>query len=176
MASHAIKSSDLLRPTVYMDSLAAMVVQNIANGATLTATCSMPGFPTPWVLRRWCGERPDFAEALNMAQEVRAAVLVDQAQDIADDASNDYIMVLRPDGRYEEVVNHANVQRSKLKVEVRKWVAGRLHRAAWGDSKQVDINAKVLTMSMTDEQLDEALAKATDKLRLIGPQVIDNVE
>lgn len=167
-------ATNLLTPTVFIEALATLLVERVASGEKVTATCAAPGFPSLWVLRRWCAERPDFAAALNVAQEVRAMVLVDEAQDIADDSSDDWITVVHKDGREEVVLNHEHVQRSKLRVDMRKWIAGRLHREAWGEAKQVDINAKVLTINLTDDELDRQLAQATDKLRLID-QVIENV-
>lgn len=177
MNANAIKSAQLLRPTVFSEGLGALVVRTIAAGATITATCATPGFPNPWTLRRWCHERPDFARDVDTAQRVRASGLIDQAMGIADDDRADYVAVTRKDGRIEMVFNHEHVARSKLRVDTRKWVAGRLDRSSWGDSKQVDVNAKILTISLSDDELDRQLRQAADKLRQItldtAGQVID---
>ena len=164
--------ANLFKAMDYSPALAHLVVLSIAGGQTLTATCSQPGFPSPWVLRRWCRENPELAEDIQTAQYVRAHVLVDEAQAIADDATGDYRTVTRRDGRQEEVFDHENVARSKLKVDVRKWIAGKLNRAAWGESKQIDIDAKVLTVSLSEEQLDKRLHAATEKLRTIAPNLL----
>jgi len=164
----------LLRPHVYSEAMGQLVVDAIAGGLSLIAVCALPGFPTPRTLRKWCREYPEFERDVTTAEHIRAERLIDEALDIADDSSGDYVTVTRKDGREERVFEHEHASRAKLRVEMRKWIASKLHRRVWGDSKQVDISAKILTINLTDDELDRQLLQAADKLRVINPQPIDN--
>ena len=164
----------LLRPHVYSEAMGRLVVDAIAGGLSPIAVCALPGFPTPRTLRQWCREYPEFERDVTTAEHIRAERLIDEALAIADDTSGDYVTVARRDGREEQVFDHEHASRAKLRVEVRKWIASKLNRRAWGDSKQVDINAKILTINLTDDELDRQLQQAADRLRAIDPQLIDN--
>lgn len=156
--------SALLKPTAYSQGMAELILELHAGGCSLIAVCSQPGFPTASQLYQWAIHHPEFAEALDVAKKVYSAALVNEAVEIADDASRDYKTVTRQDGRTEQVFDHEHATRSKLRVDVRKWVAARTDRTGWGDSKQVDINAKVLTVNMSDEELDRRLEQVRAKL------------
>lgn len=60
---------------------------------------------------------------------------IDDVLEISDDDSNDTTV----DGKG----NSANVNRSRLKVQSRQWIAGRMNFKRFGDRKQVDLDAKV---------------------------------
>jgi hypothetical protein len=106
----------------------------------------------------------EFAEALELASAIKADLLVEQAQDIADDASQDYKDVTRRDGRVERVLDAEHVNRSKLRVHIRQWAATRLSRKAWGDAKQIDIDATLSVQNLTDEEIDRRLLAANARL------------
>lgn len=156
--------SALLTPADYSLAMAAHILDLHAGGLSIVAICAQAGFPSASQLHQWVTHHPDFAEALDVAKRVYSATLINEAVDIADDASRDYKTVTRQDGRQEQVFDHEHATRSKLRVDVRKWVASRVDRGSWGDSKQVDINAKVLTVNMTDDELDKRLEQARMKL------------
>jgi hypothetical protein len=69
------------------------------------------------------------------AREARAHRYADEVIVIADDASRDYIEFETPTGRIRREPNHELVQRSRLRVDVRKflmekWAPGRYGAAA----------------------------------------------
>ena len=61
---------------------------------------------------------------------------LDDLIELADDSSND----LTEEGR----ANSANVNRSRLQVETRKWIAGKLNFKRFGDKQQVDLEANIV--------------------------------
>ena len=156
--------SALFKTAEYSQPLAELVLEQHAGGLSLVAICAQPGFPSASQLYQWSIHHPDFAEALEVTKRVYSAALVNQALEIADDASGDYKTVTRQDGRTEQVFDHEHATRSKLRVDVRKWVASRTDRLGWGDSKQIDLNAKVLTVNLSDDEVDRRLASAMAKL------------
>ena len=62
--------------------------------------------------------------------------MTSQAQliDTADDASRDYVAT--SDGK--RIVDHENIQRSRLRVDARKWAAARLAPKKYGDRIEHD--------------------------------------
>src|SRR5258707_6607330 len=69
------------------------------------------------------------------AREEQADKLFREIIEIADDASGDYVTT--SDG--QEVVNHENIQRSRLRVDARKWAAARLAPKKYGDHISHDV-------------------------------------
>lgn len=61
---------------------------------------------------------------------------LDDLIELADDKADD----LTEEGR----ANSANVNRSRLQVETRKWIAGRLNFKRFGDKQQVDLEANIV--------------------------------
>ena len=65
---------------------------------------------------------------------MQADALFDEALEIADAVSDDWITT--EDGR--KILDHEHVQRSKLRVETRKWAAGKLAPKRYGDKMNLE--------------------------------------
>jgi hypothetical protein len=89
---------------------------------------------------RWLGDDryAKFREQYARAREAQADAIFDEILDIADDGSNDWMERRREDGSVDEVVNHEHIQRSKLRVDARKWMAGKLAPKKYGEKVQLD--------------------------------------
>lgn len=160
---------NILVPTTYNDSLAATICEQIAQGVPATTVCKAPGFPPYTTLIVWMNEHPEFLEAMARADKSRAEVLIDDSLTIADDATEDWRTVTHKGGGTSEVFNHEHATRSKLRVETRWKLAKCLNRDRFGDNKKLDIEAKVLTMHLTDEVLNQRLIQATRRMIDITP-------
>ncbi len=57
----------------------------------------------------------------------------DEITDIADDGSNDYIEQEQKNGKIARVLDGEHVQRSRLRVDTRKWVLARMLPKIYGD-------------------------------------------
>jgi hypothetical protein len=77
--------------------------------------------------------KPDFRDQYARAKNESADVLVEQMIDIADDGTNDFIET--EDG---VKFNHEHVQRSRLRVDTRKWIASKLKPKKYGE--RLDMN------------------------------------
>lgn len=67
------------------------------------------------------------------ARDIQADLLADQIIQLADDKSHD-----TQAGEFGEVGNAAAIQRSRLQVEARKWIAAKLKPKKYGDKVEVD--------------------------------------
>lgn len=89
-------------------------------------------------IMNWLGYRPEFVQQYARARDAQADALVDESLDIADDGSNDW-MERRSEAEKGAgvntgwVLNGEHVQRSKLRVEQRRWAASRLAPKRYGD-------------------------------------------
>ncbi len=63
---------------------------------------------------------------------MQADALFDEALEIADDASGDW----STDKDGKKTLDHEHVQRSRLRVDTRKWAAGKLAPKRYGDKLQ----------------------------------------
>ncbi|GAB2528279.1 hypothetical protein GCM10027189_03980 [Rufibacter soli] len=89
----------------------------------------------------------DFLEQYTRAREVQAELLADEIVDIADDNSRD------------AVSNSGAIERSKIKIDARKWVASKLLPKKYGNQQQVNIDGGV-NITWKEERTYEADDKA----------------
>jgi hypothetical protein len=75
----------------------------------------------------------DFRDQYARAREEQADFLFEQCLAIADDDSGDVTIVTDGKGNAVERVDHENIQRSRLRVDTRKWMAAKLAPEKYGD-------------------------------------------
>lgn len=128
------------RPRLYSDELAAKVCTSIAEGRSLKKTCSLEGMPSMLTVFKWLQDETLTAFAANYARarEVQVSKFADELQDICDDASNDYTT----DEEGNVVVNHENIQRSKLRIDTRKWILAKMMPKKYGDRQAIELTGK----------------------------------
>ena len=110
------------RPGKYTDEWAKRFCGLIAEGHSVRQICSQPGQPDKSQVYRWLDENDDFRDQYGRAREEQADKFFKEIIEIADDASGDCVST--SDG--ETIVDHENIQRSRLRVDARKWAAARL--------------------------------------------------
>ena len=122
------------RPSRYTPELAAKICARLAEGETLRSICRDETMPSKTTLLRWLADERnvDFRDQYAHAREMQADALFDEALEIADDASGDW--TVDKDGK--KTLDHEHVQRSRLRVDTRKWAAGKLAPKRYGDKLQ----------------------------------------
>jgi hypothetical protein len=66
--------------------------------------------------------------------------MADELLEISDDASNDWMARRAKSGDIESVPDNEAVQRSRLRVDTRKWLMGKLKPKKYGDKIQHEHN------------------------------------
>lgn len=92
------------------------------------------------------------------ARDVQADTLADEIQDIADDGSNDYVMT-----QYGIKADHEHIQRSRLRVDTRKWIASKLKPKRYGEKIQQEVtglDGQPLIPDMSKEERKALALKA----------------
>jgi hypothetical protein len=61
--------------------------------------------------------------------------LADRILEIAADSSGDWVEKLQPDGKVVVVVDHENIARSRLRINILKWIAARMAPRKYGNRR-----------------------------------------
>ena len=90
--------------------------------------------PASSTVFKWLGEQKAFSEQYARAREAQMEVMAQEIVDIADDSSED----AQTDDNGNVRQNSEFVQRSKLRVDTRKWLMSKLAPKKYGE--KVDLN------------------------------------
>lgn len=120
------------RPSDYTSELADLILDRIAEGESLRAICRDDEMPNRATVFRWLASDAAFSDQYARAREAQAEALFEDMLEIADDSSRDTKLVGR-DGEEREVCDTEFVQRAKLRVDTRKWMAGKLAPKKYGE-------------------------------------------
>jgi hypothetical protein len=118
--------------------------------------------PTPPTVHRWISNDPALADCYVQAVKARAELIFDEILEITDDARNDWMEKQLENGKVIEVLNKEHVQRSKLRVDARKWVLGCMNPAQYGNFTRQELTGRDgaplhPTVPVSDAQLAAAL-------------------
>ena len=121
------------RPTVYTPEIAQEICEKLAEGQTLREVCRADHLPDERTVRRWAlgnvnGFSPQYAEA----REIGYHVMADELLEIADNGTNDW---MERNGQDSEgwQANGEHVQRSRLRLDTRKWMLSKVLPKIYGD-------------------------------------------
>lgn len=124
------------RPTDKTPELITDILVKLMEGQSLVKICKAEGMPCYATVCNWLAADKQFLESYVKAREVQADYIFDEALDIADDSSEDEIMT--EEGR--RLLNKEFVARSKLRVETRLRMAGKLAPKKYGDKIMQEVS------------------------------------
>lgn len=111
------------------------------------------------MVMRWLSEQPAFRDQYARAREAQADYWAEEIVDIADDGTNDYVEKERSDGSTYEAVDQEHINRSRLRVDTRKWLMARMAPKKYGDKIQQELSGS-LEIRASKEQRDAAVRAA----------------
>jgi hypothetical protein len=117
----------------------ATICDRISNGESLRQICDDEGLPAASTVFLWLSEDSAFSEQYARAREAQADAIFDEILLIADDGRNDWMERKNADGQnigWQE--NGEAMRRSQLRIDARKWMAGKLQPKKYSDKLQVD--------------------------------------
>jgi hypothetical protein len=119
------------RPSDYTQEIADLICEKLCDGESLRAICLSDDMPSRSTVFKWLNDNQYFSDQYARAKEEQAESLADDIIAIADqyDTAKD---TLQPD----------LVQRAKLRIDSRKWVASKLKPKKYGDKVQTEISGK----------------------------------
>ena len=138
------------RPSGYRDEIATTICERIAAGESLASIGRDESMPAATVIYRWLNVNSSFRDSYAQARESQMEFYSNQIIDIADDAENDYVETI--DGPR---LNPENVQRSRLKIDARKWIMAHLMPKKYGDQIKIDGRLEVVPRLIVKSVIDE---------------------
>jgi hypothetical protein len=120
------------RPSDFNQEIVERICERIADGESLRTICDDDDMPAKSTVFKWLSLHANFADQYARARETQADTIFDEILSIADDGSNDWMV--RKHGESESwVENGEAIRRSVLRVDARKWMAGKLRPKKYGD-------------------------------------------
>lgn len=142
------------RPSDYSQELADAICERIADGESLRRICTDEDMPAKSTVFRWLSLNTAFSDQYAKAKEEQAESLFDEILDIADDGRNDYMSSVDDEGGLAYKLMGENIQRSRLRLDARKWMAGKLRPKKYGEKIEHEhsgsLNVSVNEMSDDD--------------------------
>lgn len=124
-------------------AIADRICERIAEGISTRKACEELQ-QNRSELYKWLGENPSFADQFARAKNESAESLADELIDIAEDGRNDWEE--RENAKTGETyiaLNREAIERSRLRIDARKWVASKLLPKKYGDRLQTDNETRV---------------------------------
>lgn len=138
-----VKTKKRGRPTKYSKKLADLICARLSEGVSLRTICLSEDMPVASSVFLWLRTKKGFSEQYARAKEESADAMSEEILDIADDGRNDWMTITRGDTDIE-VVNHEVVNRSKLRVDTRKWIMAKMKPKKYGDKLDLTSDNKPL--------------------------------
>jgi len=120
-------------PYKWTEDIEAEIFDRIAKGQAVRNICKddwLPSWPT---VNKRLREDPAFLARYASAREDQADAIFEECLAIADSQEGDVITV---DG--VDQTNHDVIARAKLRIDTRKWMAGKLRPKVYGDKAIVE--------------------------------------
>ncbi len=117
------------RPTTFTQKVADTICERIAAGESLRKITADPGMPCQTAVFSWLARHEAFAQQYARAREQQMDAMAEELLEIADDGTNDF--KLDKDGN--EVLDSEHIQRSRLRVDTRKWLMSKLKPKKYGE-------------------------------------------
>lgn len=120
------------QPTSYNKKIAQEIAETVSvSSKGLKKLCAEnPHWPCEDTIYTWRIAHPEFSELYTKAKKKQVEVFVEEIISIADDTSQDFC----ENSNGEEVANNELINRSRLRIDTRKWVAAKLAPRLYGDS------------------------------------------
>ena len=142
------------RPSKYTDKLADKICQMIAQGQSVRSICAKKDMISMQTFFRWLRENDKFREQYAQACKERSYAQAEEIIDIADNATNDYMEKLEGDGY---IFNSENVQRSRLRIDTRKWLMSKMNPKVYGDKLDMTTNGNDIGVTLSASQAEQLL-------------------
>ena len=148
------------RPSTYTQEIADEICAGLAEGKSLRTVCSAEHLPCVATVFNWFRTKEGFLEQYTRAKEESADALTDEMLDIADDGSNDWMANNSDEeGKLNYQINGEHIQRSRLRIETRKWLSSKLKPKKYGDKITTE-HTGVVGLIPIEEGTDPAKAAA----------------
>lgn len=133
------------RPTDYSQQLADKICAKLTIGESIRTVCKPDGMPSIETFYRWLRTYPEFNEQYARAKQESADAMAEELLDIADNGTNDWMEDNYDKGKTPGyALNGENIQRSRLRVDTRKFLMAKMKPKKYGEKLDMTTNGKDL--------------------------------
>lgn len=156
------------RPTTYTQEMATLICARMAEGESLRSICRDKTTPAMSTVFLWVSKHKEFSEQYKLAMASRADAMFEEMFDIADDGQNDWMEILDKDGdNIGWRVNGENIQRSRVRIDTRKWALSKMMPKKYSDkspsdTSEIDIQIKLLELQKLQREVNPPKVNAPD--------------
>lgn len=120
------------------NELVDYVCNEITEGRSLRSICAEEGMPSVGTFLRWVSEDSVLSEQYARARSIQMDFYADDMAHIADEcpASNE------------------DVQKAKLRIDTRKWIASKLKPKKYGDKIQTEHSGEINIVKLDSDDMD----------------------
>ena len=130
------------RPTIYSLELTSVICARISDGESIRKISKDEDMPHMSTIFRWLTLYPEFKEQYEISMQERLQGMAEELLDIADNGVNDWMERNEKDNP-GYVYNGEHVQRSRLRVDIRKWFLSKHLPKVYGDKAQVEHSGEI---------------------------------
>lgn len=146
------------------------ICAGIAGGITLKELCEADDMPSTTTVYKWLVTTTTFAASYARARDQQMDVWADDIVTIADDARNDVMDRVIQNGGTERVLDPENINRSKLRIDTRKWIMARLASKRYGD--RIEIEQTVTIETVPDHEMQARVLARMERLGITPPPML----
>jgi hypothetical protein len=139
------------RPSIFTQELGDKICEQLALGISMRTVCLAEEMPSIATVFSWIRTKPEFQAQYARAKEESADAMAEDILDIADDGTNDWVTITLPGGYEKEVPDHEVLQRSRLRVDTRKWIMSKMKPKKYGEKLDVTTDNKPITFVLANE-------------------------
>lgn len=125
------------RPSVYTEAVAREILDRMADGEPLRRICRDDHLPARSTVFRWVVDcdPPGFSDRFARVRQIQALAWIEDGLQIVDDGRGDFWH----DSEGKLQIEYEHIQRSKLRVDYRKWLASKL-LPTFSDKSRVEVS------------------------------------
>lgn len=141
------------------DNLINTICENIESGLSLRKALLIEGMPNRNTFYEWIDTDKEKANQYARATQIRADLIFEDILYIADDTSRD-TQTVDLDGVQVKQINHEVINRSRLRVDARKWMLSKMMPKKYGDKLELDVKES----PMSPEERAAKIAQLQQKM------------
>jgi hypothetical protein len=129
----------MARPSEFTPEIGTEICRRIAEGESVRSIVKDEAMPSSSSVFRWLldDDKKSFWEQYEKARNIQAELMFEELVEIADDGTNDWMEKERQNGETFTVVDSEHIQRSRLRVDTRKWYLSKVLPKKFGDKTVV---------------------------------------
>lgn len=135
----------MARRSEYNQDTATQLCQYLSEGESLRTATTHKGMPSAATVFSWMRTNPEFLKQYEKAKQESTDAMAEEIMDIADNGANDWMEKHYGDN-VVWVTNGEALQRSRLRVDVRKWLMSKMKPKKYGESLDVTSDHKPIPL------------------------------